>query len=610
MVTTFSTNKYLMAFLATIIVFTVYLFTLAKGVIHLDSGELAAVTSTLGIAHPTGYPLFTMLGFIFTKIFFFLGPVMAVNLMAAICTSGAVFFIILIIYQLLNKVAESNSNIIIASLSGILFAFSKTFWFQSTSVEVYSLHLLLISATIYVYLLATESKEINFIKQPNWIVFAVLFALCFSNHLTSILVIPAFLYLFFNTYGFEKKSFLQALLLLIPFALVLVLVYSYIPIRASQNPVINWGNPIDYERFLRHIMGWQYQTWFFSSFASASKQFTYFVKNFSSEFGYLAALVFFPGLYFFFKASKKYFFFIVIMFLTCVFYSINYDISDIDAYFLLAYVAVGIVNAFVIQKLYADNKTMILIPLIIIMSVVVNFEKVNQSNNKQFEQYTRHFLTSLQPNAIVLGYTWDFLFSPAYYVQFVDNYRKDVIMIDKELLRRSWYYNQLKTSYPEFYKTIEKEVEAFLPELAKFERQEKNIDGNLLDKHYKGIINKIINANIDSRPIYICIEMLANEINSGDIKLSKGVTYTPDYFAYRLRKTNDYLPVELADFPIDYLNDTGYYTSQIRKFNSSLHIERAFYEYRFGKSDNAKFFKNKALNANKKVSMPPVLEAL
>jgi hypothetical protein len=36
------------------IVFIIYLFTLAPSVVQIDSGELAAVQGTLGIAHPTG----------------------------------------------------------------------------------------------------------------------------------------------------------------------------------------------------------------------------------------------------------------------------------------------------------------------------------------------------------------------------------------------------------------------------------------------------------------------------------------------------------------------------------------------------------------------------
>jgi len=43
-----------------LVVFIVYIFTLAPSVVQIDSGELAAVQATLGIAHPTGYPLFTI----------------------------------------------------------------------------------------------------------------------------------------------------------------------------------------------------------------------------------------------------------------------------------------------------------------------------------------------------------------------------------------------------------------------------------------------------------------------------------------------------------------------------------------------------------------------
>ncbi|MCE7857795.1 MAG: DUF2723 domain-containing protein [Ignavibacteria bacterium CHB3] len=54
--------------LTSIFVFIIYLFTLAPSVVQIDSGELAAVQATLGIAHPTGYPLFTMIGYLFSLI--------------------------------------------------------------------------------------------------------------------------------------------------------------------------------------------------------------------------------------------------------------------------------------------------------------------------------------------------------------------------------------------------------------------------------------------------------------------------------------------------------------------------------------------------------------
>ena len=42
-------------------VFVAYAATSAPGIGLVDSGELTAVAATLSIAHPTGYPLYTML---------------------------------------------------------------------------------------------------------------------------------------------------------------------------------------------------------------------------------------------------------------------------------------------------------------------------------------------------------------------------------------------------------------------------------------------------------------------------------------------------------------------------------------------------------------------
>ena len=61
---------------------------------------------------------------------------------------------------------------------------------------------------------------------------------------------------------------------------VLVIIYSYLPISASQSPFLNWGNPIDFERILRHISGKQYQVWLFSSTEAAKKQFIYFIESY------------------------------------------------------------------------------------------------------------------------------------------------------------------------------------------------------------------------------------------------------------------------------------------------------------------------------------------
>ena len=70
--------------------FVLYLLTIAPSVIQIDTGELAAVQCTLGIAHPTGYPLFTILGYVFSLLPLPVTKIFQMNLLAALYCSAAV----------------------------------------------------------------------------------------------------------------------------------------------------------------------------------------------------------------------------------------------------------------------------------------------------------------------------------------------------------------------------------------------------------------------------------------------------------------------------------------------------------------------------------------
>ena len=82
------------AILTGIIVFIVYLTTLAPSVVEIDAGELATVQVMLGIAHPTGYPLFTLLGHLFSLIPFHFSKIYQLNLLASIwCSLAVIVFV-------------------------------------------------------------------------------------------------------------------------------------------------------------------------------------------------------------------------------------------------------------------------------------------------------------------------------------------------------------------------------------------------------------------------------------------------------------------------------------------------------------------------------------
>ena len=110
-----------------------YVHTLAPSVATLfdDSLEFPLVSYRLGIAHPTGYPLYTLLGKLFT-----LGPwhdvAWRVNLLSAVAGALAVTFVYLAARQLARRRLA-------ALLGAVALAVSPVFWSQAVVAEVYTL---------------------------------------------------------------------------------------------------------------------------------------------------------------------------------------------------------------------------------------------------------------------------------------------------------------------------------------------------------------------------------------------------------------------------------------------------------------------------------------
>jgi len=449
-------------------------------------------------------------------------------------------------------------------------------------------------------------------------VFAVTLALGFSNHMTTLLIIPGVAYLYFVKNGFNTKSIKQIIFMLIIFFPILILFYSYLPIRASQNPSMNWGNPTDWEHIIRHISGQQYQVWLFSSTEAAAKQFNYFIGNLPKEFS-LTLIIVVVGLIVSFIKAIKFFIFNIIVFLSTVLYSINYDINDIDSYFLLAYISLAFFSVFGIVQIInftAKNKIKIIIPVSILilflgLQFYSNYDQVNQRNNFIYEDYTKTLINSLPKNSIVFSYQWDYFISAAYYFQLVENFRKDVTVIDKELLRRSWYYNQLETNHPNLLKGIKPEVEQFIEALKPFEREQKDKTNNqLLELLYRKIMTRLISTNINKHDYFIAPELVNGEMKRGEFQLPEGYTLVPYLFLFKVVNTGDYVNAPSPDFRIRFDSRDDKYVTSLRGFIASMLISRALYEVQFNKLDIARTYTMKLAADFPEFALPPALSNL
>jgi len=609
--------------IATFVVsFIIYIFTLCPTIGFIDSGELTTVCVKLGIAHPTGYPLFTILGNIFSYL-----PIgeyaYRLNLMNALISSFAVSLLFYLIRYLLgiSTVLFSNTRhhkeeinelelSIISFFAALFFAFSTTFWDIANSLEVYSLHAVFISANILFFLKAFVSDESEPFSDSRgekwWLLFAYILGLSFTNHLTTIFLSLGFLYLYFITFKFNSFSFRRILIMSLPFIAGLS-VYIYFPIRAD-NPYMSWGQPDNLTNIIRHVSAKQFSVWMFSSSEVTARQFKHFLDFYPKAFLYIPVLLAALGVIKLFSINKKISYFFILLFGFNILYAINYDIHDIDSYFLLAFVVTSIWAAFGIQLIiekFKKYKTILylLIGIFIFFEIYTNFKESDESKNYYVRDFTMNVFKSADENSIVISTLWDFWVSASFYYQKVYNLRPDLIVIDKELMRRTWYINQLKRQYPDLYARSANEFDAYYNELVKFENQTSRylnpqteadkLEVMKINTAFITLLNSIVDQNYLDKKIYITFEVEDNKIE----RFANSYSRIPEGLLLKLSKNKnlieDYRNVPPFEYTIT--QKTDYYHKFIMDAYYMTSLSRANYMMNISKFDEAEQFINKAL---------------
>ena len=134
----------------------VYFITLTPTVPFWDSGEYIATSRILGLPHPPGNPVYTMLGRIMTLV-----PIASiawrVNFLSALASALTCFFTYLVVVRTLRRTFqdrfESGATWLACLVGGLtasfFVAFSGSFWDSAIEAEVYSLSSALIAFTMW-----------------------------------------------------------------------------------------------------------------------------------------------------------------------------------------------------------------------------------------------------------------------------------------------------------------------------------------------------------------------------------------------------------------------------------------------------------------------------
>ena len=202
-----------------LIIGSVYLWTLPKGIGFGDAGTMAAAATSLGIPHPPGFPTFVLLGHLFSKLPLGSG-LFRLQILSVIGGIGLI--------GMVGMMESWSTAILVAVLYGV--------WSQTGNVESYLLTNLFIFGITYLALS----------KRPP-LILGILLGVASGLNPVGIVAVPVLLYLF----GVSKKS----LTVFIIAGVVGVLIYAYLPLRAAMHPFLNWGDPQTILALYGHLTG-------------------------------------------------------------------------------------------------------------------------------------------------------------------------------------------------------------------------------------------------------------------------------------------------------------------------------------------------------------------
>jgi hypothetical protein len=171
-----------------------YTYTMAPGTLMGlgDPGDLQAAVATLGVPHPTGYPLFVLLGWLWVHLLPVGTLAYRLNLLVAVFGALAVTLTYLLAFRLTGRHLPAVGG-------ALLFGLSYTFWTQTSISEVYTLNAVFVTAVLYLLVCWGQSRADwredrgpDSLVSNRWLLWAAfVFGLSMAHHRTMILLLPA-----------------------------------------------------------------------------------------------------------------------------------------------------------------------------------------------------------------------------------------------------------------------------------------------------------------------------------------------------------------------------------------------------------------------------------
>lgn len=450
--------------------FILFVFFQAWGIYAGDSGDLVTAGYLFGVPHPPGYPLYTFLLFLATRL-----PIATVAFRAALVSSLFHAATATLVFLLVREITKKWWAGLFAALT---LAGNYVFFLYSVTPEVFALFdFFVMLLTFLVWRFVTRPS----VPLLSAIVFV--FGLSLTHHHLILFFLPAICWVLWN----KRKQIrvlsvlrARALLRLVALFILGFAPYLYVPIAAQTSAIINWNRARDLAGFIRLVTRADYGTFRSGAvvghaLAERMVQVSAYARFIILDFGWVGVALAAAGVVWIYKKNRLFAQFVVgallfvgpVYFFYASFPLVNrfmlgtYERFLLPSYVLLSFLAacgaVGVVSWVLRLSYFRKNMAsllstgvaclLFLTPLVLLAITLVRFWGLPQ--DRTAANLAQDVLTSIPAGEkSMLLLTRDTTLFSTQYMRYVEGVRADIPVVAFNSLGDPRYRTLVSENFP------------------------------------------------------------------------------------------------------------------------------------------------------------------